>query len=517
MIRKFDFLNFAIILLFSFSANYYFGSIGVFPIDTFAFFDSAHFVNKGYLPIRDYWTSNGFLVDILQSLFFYFLGVNWNAYLFHSSLINSIFVIWTYKFLIDEGLNFKFSLFYSLSASLLLYPPVGVPFSDHHSIIFSLLSFYCIIAAYRKSSIKLLLLSILFIFIAFLCKQIPAAFFMIFISFYILFKAYVKKNYKWIFISLIFSFSLLLLFGLILTLTKIEIKNFIFQYIYFPMSIGGERSLNFEIKYYFLSFIKEFKFFSILIIFSIYQIFFTKNDSIKKNEFNEMITIFIIVVMILIFNQSLIKNQIIIYFVIPIFIGLLHREFSLKIYQKKNFFIWFFIVLNVSVTIKYHERFNIDRKFMDLEKIDKSSYVMGSEISKKLSGLKWFTAQGRNKLYTEVSLLKETIKYLKENNNKSVIITYYQFLNSEVDNDNYSPNRWYTKDGVSYPLKESKYHNYYINFYKKKLIEKKITKIFTIEPLNKDSFDFVFKDNCFRTTKINVILFEHNLANCFAN
>ena len=104
------------------------------------------------------------------------------------------------------------------------------------------------------------------------------------------------------------------------------------------MSIGGERSINFELKYYFLSLIKEFKFFSILIFFSIFKIFFTKNDSTKKKEFNEMIIIFIIVVLILIFNQSLIKNQIIIYFVIPIFIGLLHREFSLKIYQKKKFF-----------------------------------------------------------------------------------------------------------------------------------------------------------------------------------
>ena len=82
------------LFIFAVSINQCYGFIGVFPIDTFAFFDSAHFINKGYLPIRDYWTSNGFLVDILQSLFFYFLGVNWNAYLFHSSLINSIFVIW---------------------------------------------------------------------------------------------------------------------------------------------------------------------------------------------------------------------------------------------------------------------------------------------------------------------------------------------------------------------------------------------------------------------------------------
>ena len=62
-------INIFLILLVSFIVNYYYGSIGVFPIDTFAFFDSANFINKGFLPIRDYWTSNGFFVDILQSFF----------------------------------------------------------------------------------------------------------------------------------------------------------------------------------------------------------------------------------------------------------------------------------------------------------------------------------------------------------------------------------------------------------------------------------------------------------------
>ena len=160
MIKKYDYFCILLIFLSSFIANYYYGSVGVFPIDKFAFFDSANFINKGYLPIRDYWTSNGFLVDLLQSIFFKFFGVNWYAYLLHSSILNFIFSVFTYKFLKSEGLNLKFSLFYSLSVSLLLYPPVGVPFSDHHSIIFSLLSIYSLVAASRKNSALFLCLSI---------------------------------------------------------------------------------------------------------------------------------------------------------------------------------------------------------------------------------------------------------------------------------------------------------------------------------------------------------------------
>ncbi len=63
-------LNIIFIILVPIVANHYYGSIGVFPIDTFAFFDSSNLINKGFLPIRDYWTSNGFLIDLIQSIFF---------------------------------------------------------------------------------------------------------------------------------------------------------------------------------------------------------------------------------------------------------------------------------------------------------------------------------------------------------------------------------------------------------------------------------------------------------------
>ena len=62
-------LNIIFIILVPLSVNYYYGSIGVFPIDTFAFFDSSNLISKGFLPIRDYWTSNGFLIDLIQSIF----------------------------------------------------------------------------------------------------------------------------------------------------------------------------------------------------------------------------------------------------------------------------------------------------------------------------------------------------------------------------------------------------------------------------------------------------------------
>ena len=143
--KKTYYFNIFLIFIISITTNFYFGSIGVFPVDTFAFFDSANFINKGFLPIRDYWTSNGFLVDLIQSVFFKFFGTKWTGYLLHSSLVNFFLGYLTYKFLLSENLKPVYSLFYSISVAILAYPSAGVPFSDHHSLIFSIMSIFLLI------------------------------------------------------------------------------------------------------------------------------------------------------------------------------------------------------------------------------------------------------------------------------------------------------------------------------------------------------------------------------------
>ena len=96
-----------------------------------------------------------------------------------------------------------------------------------------------------------------------------------------------------------------------------------------------------------------------------------------------------------------------------------------------------------------------------------------------------------------------------------MVITEYQFIISAINHKIYSPNRWYTADGVSYPLKDNKYHQYYIDFFEKQLKKNKIEKIYTILPLKKESFKFVFKTDCIKTREINQLLSENSLTNCF--
>ena len=509
-------INIILILLVSFAANYYYGSIGVFPVDTFAFFDSANFINKGFLPIRDYWTSNGFFVDFFQSIFFRIFGTNWYSYLLHSSFLNFIFAFLTYRFFLNEGLTKNASLFYSLSVAILAYPPVGVPFPDHHSLIFSLISIYFLIFTIKKKSKLYLLATIISLSIAFLSKQVPAGFFLILIGLYLIYFSYKEEETNFLILIFSYSFIVISVFTIFLFITSIEIKDFFIQYILFPLSIGSERSDLLNIKSILLSLINEYKFLSLLV----FIIFFQVVNIQKKNEINKKktfsATIFVLVTIISIFNQELMKNQNIIFFILPILIGIIHSLIIDNKKEKINLFILSLIILNIFVTFKYHERFNENRKFMDFKNINKSNFIDGSLITNKLKGLRWITSKYSSQLELEANQVKESINFLKANKDRSMIITYYQFINSEIDHNVYPPNRWYTSDGVSYPIKGNKYHENYLNFFKKKLKEKNINKIYTIKPLGKNAFDFVFKLDCIKTFKINEILYQHSITNCLA-
>lgn len=152
---------------------------------------------------------------------------------------------------------------------------------------------------------------------------------------------------------------------------------------------------------------------------------------------------------------------------------------------------------------------------MELENFDKIKFQQGEMISKNLKGLKWITPKFNNNSGEEMELLISTINYLKKTSLNKIIITEYQFILAEIEHKIYSPNRWYTTDGVSYPTKNNKYFNYYNEFYKNALVRNKVDTIFTIMPLNVKNFEFIFEKDCIKTVKINKILSKHDVKDCF--
>ena len=85
------------LIIFSLLINQYYGNFGIFPVDSFSHFDTGHRILLGEHPFKDYWIISGPIVDYIQSIFFYFFGVNWQAYLLHASFFNTILTISTFS------------------------------------------------------------------------------------------------------------------------------------------------------------------------------------------------------------------------------------------------------------------------------------------------------------------------------------------------------------------------------------------------------------------------------------
>ena len=124
--------------------------IGILPIDSFLIFNSGFDLMNGHFPFKDYWTIKEPFIDLIQALFFYVFGVSWSVYVFHASVFNCIITLATFLILKEFKLNINLSFFYSFCVAILFYPTVGTPFSDHHTLIFCIISFYLFILAIKK-------------------------------------------------------------------------------------------------------------------------------------------------------------------------------------------------------------------------------------------------------------------------------------------------------------------------------------------------------------------------------
>ena len=177
---NFNIVNFFIIFLFSFLINIYYAKFGVFPIDTFLHYDSGYRILENEYPIKDYWIVSSFVVDFIQAVFFKIFGVNWYAYVMHSSLFNALISICTYSFFLYLRINRLKSLILTICFSILAYTVSGTPFVDHHATFFSLIATYILIRNLSLNNKFLWFLIVFLFFLAFLSKQVPTAYIIIF-------------------------------------------------------------------------------------------------------------------------------------------------------------------------------------------------------------------------------------------------------------------------------------------------------------------------------------------------
>ena len=240
---------------------------------------------------------------------------------------------------------------------------------------------------------------------------------------------------------------------------------------------------------------------------------FKNNKNLKENNEFIISLVFLICIAIFIYFQLLTKNQIFIFFLIPISAAYSHA-YIIKYFNKK-YLIYFILLIFIFSTIKYHVRFNHHKKFMELANVNFNLAEDASKVDIRLRGLKWITTHYPEKPLYEINLLIDTKKFLSKINEEKIIITDYQFFSSLLDNKFASPNTWY--DGLSIPRKESNYYKIHKDFFLKKIKINKIKYMYFIgkEKHTMNFFDeLTFHNKCIVSKNINELLTEFNLNQC---
>lgn len=506
------------VIIYAYFINWYSGNIGVLPIDSFSFLDSGNSILQGHLPIRDFWAFTGVIIDYIQSIFFLLFGNSWNSYLAHSSFMNTIATTSLFFFLKEFNLKLKYVALYCISFATLCYPISGTPFHYIHAYIFSLISIFCIIIAIKNKN-KFLWFSLPFISLfAFLSMQTPTAYILIIFFFFLLYYFLKSKDFK----SLKFFFcgviSSLVLFSLFIFLTRTPLIDFFYQYLLFPISIGEARMSSDSTAYVRLveqlnlkRIFGEFKFIHIFLL----PLILISLKNLSKNRHIDTLNLIIILsCLAFFFNQLLTANQIYIFSLIPLLAATLQINLNFLKIDSKYFLIIILIVL--FTTTKYHLRFNLDKKFHDLESTNKAKAVKASEINKNFNNLKWISSFDDPK--NEIKVIKAAVEVMTGDNRNKTLLTHYHFMSLISDQKFNMLNRWYLWSNDTHPTENHKYYKFYRSFINKNLIENKIEVIYLLGQKNEINFENVknyFEGICFENKVIITQRFSsHKIVEC---
>ena len=198
------------------------------------------------------------------------------------------------------------------------------------------------------------------------------------------------------------------------------------------------------------------------------------------------------------------KNQIYIYFLIPIIFAFIESEINQSEIKFKKYFSIILICILGFITIKYHLRYNENRKFHELSKIQLNETVDASKIHKSLNGLKWKNPTYHGKISDEIVILNKAQKKLNNNfQDEIMVITHYLFLDAITKKNLNYPNKTFTTDGASVPVPGNKHYNYYKNFLLNKIKEKNIKKILFLkhEKINQSIISSYLSSKCYNISE----------------
>ena len=370
-----------------------------------------------------------------------------------------------------------------------------------------------------------------FMFVSFLSMQMPAGIINFLLIVFIIIYYFISKKDFLLSFLLGSAFCLLILFFYFFFL-KVNLKDAFIQLFLFPLSIGEGRvtgavdaypSANLFSKLTLRGAIGHFKFIHFFILANLVGlILYLKKNYNNINSKKVILNIFLLLCGIsFIFHQLITANQTYIFSLIPFLCGFFIIQLNgfFNINSKKINVI--LLILIIFTTIKYHNTYNVKRKFMDLQEVNFKNSLKANYLNKRFNNLKWITPfYFKDNPQEELDLLKESISIIsKENNKEIMLITHYQFFSILIQKKINIINRWYFPDNNTFPSsKNNKYYFHYVKKFNKKIVEEKIKKIYLVESYPEEfkfiNFKSLLGNECFREEKINKILLLITLNNC---
>ena len=175
----------------------------------------------------------------------------------------------------------------------------------------------------------------------------------------------------------------------------------------------------------------------------------------------------------------------------------------------------FFVVFCLGITIKYHYRFNIERKFHELQNIPISQAINPNKLSEKFKGLKWITPNSKNTedSILEIKLLNNFKDILKQDKEKKIVLTNYSFF-SAVSNQNLGGfSRWYPGDNSAFPIQGNLYLKDYKDLIIKILKKRKIRSIYILPDINESNLINYVDPICFDKRRIEFGIIKYVINN----
>lgn len=528
--RVLEFTLIGIVLSFSFIINFYYGHQGLMPLDDLQNFNSGHRIITGDFPFRDYYSITGPILDIWQGNIYKILGVSWQSFIFHASVMNSFYALSVFLFLKRFDLKIIHCFFYSISAGLLMYTPSGNPTVEHNSLILSLIATFFFIIAIKEKKYFYLFISTFIFFISFFTKQVPTSYFIIFCA--VIYFSQIISKFEFLSLIYIFISSILasLTFLFYFQINGVSIESIFNQYFLIAINLGENRFENLNFYFVYENISKLF-----FLLFLIIPFFYL---SVITKKYKGSILILGLSLLIS-FYEIHSNNQPITFSLLPIFISLFYYFYSkenlnsnfikffliliifyafYRILRYETFYIFIFftilifLFLNKKTSVTnllliylfitscfYYEKYIKIRAWDDLKKNDLDNSFDAGVIDKKLKFLKWKTVNFENTI-DEKKMILSTLDYLEnlDENTNYILISNYQIYNPILKRKDFSPVKYWFEN-ATYPPKNHNLRDDFERFFKSKIIQNNISQIIidnTAKFKSEELTEFVWLSYC---------------------